>query len=298
MNHAALRYFNEVTRAGSIAAACEHLHVARSAVSRQIAALEKEIGVPLFERRPRGMSLTGAGKVFAAHVKLSLIEQDRVIASLRSGEVGSRTIRIVVSQVLAGDVIARAACELQREFRDIRFDVRALPGAETASAIIDGDADIGLTYAFRPHVGLEAKHRFIVPTHVILSPRHRLAGRKTLTLEDISECIVAVTSDSTVHDVIRSRAAILGLNLDNAFECNYNEGVFSYCASGEAVTFAPRLSAAGWIRQGKLIAVPLLERKVFEQHVEVQVMERRKLPSYVHECIKFLANRLASELRD
>ena len=54
----ALRYFVEVARTGSISDASARLHVAVSAISRQIAKLENETGAPLFERRPRGMALS------------------------------------------------------------------------------------------------------------------------------------------------------------------------------------------------------------------------------------------------
>ena len=57
-----LRYFLEVARSGSIAAAAGAQHVAASAVSRQIAKLEDELGIALFERQARGMALSDAGR--------------------------------------------------------------------------------------------------------------------------------------------------------------------------------------------------------------------------------------------
>ena len=56
-----LRYFLEVARTGSVNQAAMRLHVVASAVSRQLAKLEDSVGVPLFERQPRGMALTAAG---------------------------------------------------------------------------------------------------------------------------------------------------------------------------------------------------------------------------------------------
>ena len=59
-----LRYFDEVTRQGSIRIAAERLHVAPSAISRHIRNLEDEIGMPLFERHARGVILTAAGEIY------------------------------------------------------------------------------------------------------------------------------------------------------------------------------------------------------------------------------------------
>ena len=84
MNHLRfLKYFDEVARAGSIRQAAEALHVAPSSVNRRIQDLEEELGVPLFERLPRGMRLTAAGELFVQYVRgrasaLDAIEPDPV----------------------------------------------------------------------------------------------------------------------------------------------------------------------------------------------------------------------------
>ena len=76
-----LRYFLEVARTGSVNQAAQRLHVAASAVSRQLGKLEDSLGVVLFERQARGMALTEAGARLMAHASahdaqaLELVEQ-------------------------------------------------------------------------------------------------------------------------------------------------------------------------------------------------------------------------------
>ena len=76
-----LRYFLEVARTGSVNQAAQRLHVAASAVSRQLGKLEDSLGVVLFERQARGMALTEAGTRLLAHASahdaqaLELVEQ-------------------------------------------------------------------------------------------------------------------------------------------------------------------------------------------------------------------------------
>ncbi|MBP0573743.1 LysR family transcriptional regulator, partial [Mycobacterium tuberculosis] len=69
----ALRYFLEVVRTGSIADASGRLNVAPSAISRQIAKIEAELGVALFERRPRGMVASPAGELLARHARRAFL---------------------------------------------------------------------------------------------------------------------------------------------------------------------------------------------------------------------------------
>jgi DNA-binding transcriptional LysR family regulator len=77
MQSSALRYFLEVARTGSVSAAAQRLRVAASAVSRQIANLEKELDALLFERRARGMIMTQAGETLAAYAQRLALENEQ-----------------------------------------------------------------------------------------------------------------------------------------------------------------------------------------------------------------------------
>ncbi|MGE6896160.1 LysR family transcriptional regulator [Priestia flexa] len=67
-----LRYFIEVARREHVSEAAEHLHVAQSAISRQIANLEDELGVELFQREGRNVKLTSIGKLFLEHTETAM----------------------------------------------------------------------------------------------------------------------------------------------------------------------------------------------------------------------------------
>ena len=84
MHGIALKYFVEVAQEGSLSAASRHLHVAVSAISRQIAALEEEVGAPLFERAARGMVLSEAGRLLLAHARRTLMESAAVLQQIAS----------------------------------------------------------------------------------------------------------------------------------------------------------------------------------------------------------------------
>jgi len=82
MHAAILRYFVEVAKTSSIRRAAETLHVASSAVNRQILKLEQEIGAPLFERQSSGVRLTAAGEVLLQHAKDTLGGFERMRAEI------------------------------------------------------------------------------------------------------------------------------------------------------------------------------------------------------------------------
>mgnify|MGYP001313696881 CR=1 FL=1 len=84
---AQLRYFVAVAEEGHVGRAAQRLHVAQPPLSRQIRALEDEVGTALFARTPRGMTLLPAGHVFLEHTRSILSELERALVAVRSSPV-------------------------------------------------------------------------------------------------------------------------------------------------------------------------------------------------------------------
>ena len=83
MSLAQIRYFVTVAEEGNVGRAAQRLYVAQPAVSRQIRALEDELGTPLFARTTRGMALLPPGQVFLDHARAILAALDRAVDATR-----------------------------------------------------------------------------------------------------------------------------------------------------------------------------------------------------------------------
>ena len=144
----ALRYFLEVVRTGSVSEAATRLSVSPSAVSRQVATLEDLLGVPLFERRPRGMAPSPAGELLAAHALRNALEADRVVADIEALQ-GLRRglIRVCCSAGFAIEFLPKAMAQFREQHPGMQFHLRVAAPAAVTQAVLNTEAGIGLTYS-------------------------------------------------------------------------------------------------------------------------------------------------------
>lgn len=185
MHAAALFYFREVARLGSIRRAAGQLNVAASAINRQILKLEDEFGGPLFDRLPGGMRLTVAGTLLLQHVTSTIEGFGRVRAAiddLREARSGHVTIAALDSLLV--DFLPRALARFGRDFPAINHTVLAVAPAEIAQMVADGTVDIGLTFIspLPPTVHFIAE--VPAPIGVIMPVDHPLTARLSVSFDE------------------------------------------------------------------------------------------------------------------
>ncbi|WP_141364100.1 LysR family transcriptional regulator [Streptomyces sp. 6-11-2] len=134
-----------VAEEGGFSAAARRLHVAQSAVSSAVRALERELGAALFHRTTHRVSLTPAGRAFlpAARAALRAAEEARAAVDLAQGELHGE-ITIGVMQGLHGG-LATALADFHREHPGVVVRLRQAPAADIPRALRDGAVDLAVT---------------------------------------------------------------------------------------------------------------------------------------------------------
>jgi DNA-binding transcriptional LysR family regulator len=197
MDFTALRYFCETARTGSIRAAAERLHVAPSAISRQIAKLEHELGTPIFDRRAHGMTPTAAGEILLSRVEGMMREFDRVkshISALQNLQSG--TVDVYCFRTAIDTFMAPVLHEFYMRHPNVSFNITTSSTDEAIEAVTNCTAEIGLVV--NPPVrdtilSSEIFHDTIVAA---VAPNHPLAGRGTVSLKEIAEFPLGLTEPS------------------------------------------------------------------------------------------------------
>lgn len=136
-----LRYFATVAEELHFGRAAERLLIAQSVVSQQIRRLERELGVPLFDRSPRHVRLTEAGRAFLPEAQAVLDAQERAVASVaRFTEHRSHVLRLGTSSGL-GDRLTTVLDGLARRLPDTQVDLISAPTRERLALVADGALD-------------------------------------------------------------------------------------------------------------------------------------------------------------
>lgn len=298
-----LKYFDMIRRCGSIREAARRLHVASSAINRQLIHLEEEVGAELFERLPSGLKLTAAGEVFARHVITVLQDEQRVLSELeglrgiRRGEVS-----VLAAEGLSSDFLPVVLQRMHGLYPLVRMQVKTRGSPAIPRAIADGDADLGLGFQFDPSPELHqlAVGRFAIGAVVPAS--HPLAS---LPHVNFAECarypLVLSQPELSIH---RSLEPILRRHKRPLTILTQTDSIHlmkSLSLRGLGVSFLTQFSIEQERSEGLLVHVPLHSPHAVTSELGVYVRAGRSLPPALDAFIRIVTEELerreASEIR-
>jgi DNA-binding transcriptional LysR family regulator len=207
MNLERLRSLHAVATHGSLNAAAEVLNVSASAVSQQIAKLEREVGEPLLEKRGRGVALTDAASVLVAHADraLSVLREAAAELDARRAEV-SGELRVAAFATAARGLAPCALRRLGEKFARLRVGLQEIESLDSLPLLLRGDLDLVLAQDWSGAPiplpdGLERKVLMQDIADIALPRGHRLAERASVTLSDLArEPWISWPVGSNCHD--------------------------------------------------------------------------------------------------
>lgn len=264
-----LRYVVEVAEMSSFTRAAERCFVTQSALSHQIAALERELGQRLFARTSRSVRLTEAGEAFVPHAKTALAAAARAgeEAAAAAGTVRG-TLRLgVIPTVTAVDLPALLA-RFRSAHPQVRVELRVGNSGVLAPAVRRGDLDIallGLHEATAP-TGVRARELSRARLVAALDPQDPLAARDAIALTDLAGRTFADFPAGTSGRAQSDAAfAAAGVGRDVAFEADASTLILGLVEAGLAVSLlAPGVIARSGAR---VVAVDVCDGPVRVEYV-------------------------------
>jgi len=193
-----LRYFVAVADDLNFTKAARKVRVAQPALSRQIRQLEDEIGVPLFDRTSRSVSLTQAGKTFLPQARSILVlSADAMCAAQSTKQNGQASLNIGYAWGLFHSVVPTAVARFHRKFPDTAVNLFDMTAPQQTTALIEGSLDIGFIGFAKDAAAPGLARRKIGSCALLLAlpQNHRAARRRTVNLGEFAHEFFCVISD-------------------------------------------------------------------------------------------------------
>jgi DNA-binding transcriptional LysR family regulator len=237
-----LRYFLAVAEAQNFTRAAEAVHVSQPSLSVQIAALEEEVGAPLFDRLGRRVALTQAGQVLYEHAQRVMreIEQGTQAIQELKGAGGGRLLVGTLSTVNSY-LIPPLVSRFRQRFPLVHLQIQARPSADIVADLLANRLDLGLCLLPVQNERLTASRLFDETLCLVAPPsfRHLSARMRMKELADLP--LVLMPADYCLRKMIEAECADAGVRPRVSVEMTSPEGILDAVKQGAGLTVLPEL---------------------------------------------------------
>jgi DNA-binding transcriptional LysR family regulator len=241
-----MRVLREVAVRGSFSAAAEALSFTQSAVSQQIAALEREAGTTLVQRSARGVRLTDAGEAVVRHAeaimaRLAEAEAElEAIAGLRGGR-----LRLAAFESAGSTLMPLAIAAFRELHPAVELSMSLAEPEDSVPMLRSGELDVAIVFesaAVAEVDGIDRLHLLEDPMYLALPHDHPLAHRRRVRLEDLAgEAWVAGAADCECNRLLSRACAMAGYQPRIAFETDDYTAMQGFVAAGVGVSLIAEL---------------------------------------------------------
>lgn len=264
-----LRYFLAVAETLHFGRAAARLHISQPPLSRQVAALERELGVALFVRDARKVELTAAGARLQADAREILACVDRAAANARAaaaGEAGS--LAIGFTMCAAYSVVPGYARRFAAKYPDVELSLREVVSNDLAAQVAESRIDAAIVFPQPLRPGLSRRTVVREPLCLVLPRTHPLAARRRVRLGQLAdEPFVAADAGvaASLRDAVMAQCARAGFVPAIAMEVQLQQTIVSLVGEGVGVALVPASMAK--LRLEAVVFKPLPEAVTIAQEL-------------------------------
>lgn len=282
-----LRYLYESARLGTMRAASEKLEVEPSTISRQIARLEKALGIELIERSRRKVMLTEAGKLTVDYYKEIRTSEDTWLANLenlKSARAGS--IVIHMGEGLITDAFLGMLNRFVGAHSNLKLTIRIGGTQEIIHSVLEDEAHFGFIFHITTEPRISIRLSLAQPLQALVAPTHPFAKRKSVDMQEIAKEPLALPPErfqirQIIHEAEKEQAVF--------FDCAFESESFSllkwFARSKHGVTILNFTHAQEDLQAGRLVAVPINSPVMENTRVSLISRVGRKLPVVVQSVL-------------
>jgi len=286
LNNRQLECFYETVTTGSIHKAAEQLGVEPSVVSRHLQQLQAQLGLPLLERRGRGIVPTPSAHVLLTFCRDRWIREEEVLAQLSGfgGTLHGR-IHIVSAEGFMDDLVRWVLGEFSAQHRQLDVTLEQLNALDVVQAVATEAADCGVAYCVAPDPAVNVVQSRRLPVLAVMRADHPCAALpEPLSFADIAQYSLALmTAGFGLNQIVRRAALADDVRLQPVLATNSLASLRHFVQAGLGVTFMSAHSAGPG-----LVARRTTSRILNAAEVRLLVRAERTLPLAVTELLQFL----------
>jgi len=249
-----VQYFLAIVETGSFSAAAENQYISQSSLSKKIIALEKELGITLFDRSKQKISLTDAGKAFLEHARK--LDGAHKAMSIELNEYKSTvdTLFIATIPVIAQYGITTHIAQFRDLHPDIKFNLQEIDGLNILTALAERQFDLAITrHNYLDHNQFTGLEIFKDKLVAVVSKRNRYSERASISLRELSnDNFIVFDKVTELHKLI----------MDECKKAGFEPTIF-YSSHGKVSVFS---------LVGANIGLALMPVKIFEYHQNPDVL--------------------------
>ncbi|MFD6162194.1 LysR substrate-binding domain-containing protein [Nocardia sp. NPDC060256] len=236
-----LEWFTTLAQLERVGAAAERLHIAQPTLSRMLGRLERRLGVELFDRHGKRITLNEFGRIYYERARRAQAELDTAAKSIDDlNSPANGVVRLSFLHSFGGWLVPQLVGEFRRGSARITFALRQGPAEMVATDVLDGTSDLGIVSPRPTMAGigwrglLRQRLALAVPAH------HRLAGRRQVRLDEVAdEDFIAMHPGFGMRRIVDELCAAAGLRPRIAFEASDLITVAGLVAAGLGVGVLP-----------------------------------------------------------
>jgi len=262
LNFHELSIFVEAALAQNFSVAARRLYLSQPAVSLQIANLEKQLGLELFQRNGRSITLSEAGKVLlplAQEALRNLKQIEETMAGLKGVMIGELTI--ACSTTVGKYILPRLVASFRNKYPDVRVTVHVMSRRVALERLLGGRAEIAIVSAQPAHSEIEGAPFLVDQVILIVPPGHPWADRSLVTPTDLlSVPFIMREPTAGTYEVVAEGLTEHGLNISQiqpVLSLANAEAIEMSVEAGIGAAFISRMVAARGIALGRVVEVPV-----------------------------------------
>lgn len=267
----------------SLTKAAEASNLSLAAASRRIALLEHRFKATLFERTSRGMDLTPAGEALVDYAKKLLVQINQMQSEMSAFESGNKgLLRIMASTSVIAQFLPKDIAKFSKKYPGFKVIVQERWSAETVSALLAAEADVGFIMKGPSTEGLEVRDYKTDHLSVLAPKEHPLGKKKKVRLDDILDYdIVGLEANANLMKLFSLQASKLEKPMRLRAEVRSFEAILPMVQAGIGVGFLPYEVGKPMTLSDSLVCIPIDEDWAIRQMQICYNKNEKKNPALV-----------------